>query len=207
MPQKRVFQKNHKPTRRDLQKQQTRERVYEAAKTLFVTKGYFETRSGDIARLAGVSHGSVFSHFKSKSEILERLHNEFLNSQIQKIGEHSNVEGTTRQRLVILLDLLWEDPMKNKKLSKVMFAQGWLWSETREEEYQKLTSKLRRIGEEILREGQEKGDVRADFKVVDMMNTMQAQFKESLRMSFHGKKNVAEARKQLHGYLDMICRS
>ena len=189
-----------------MQKQNTRERIYKAAKSLFMTKGYFETRSGDIAKLAGVSHGSIFSHFKSKSDILEHFHNEFLESQIQRIEGQSIQETDTRQRLVKLLDALWEAPRKNKKLSRVMFAQGWLWSEAREDEYQKLTGRLRHIGEEILRQGQEKGEVMADIEASDMMNTMQAQFKESLRMSFYGEKSHAEARRQLHRYLDMICR-
>ncbi len=206
MLQKRIIKKRHKPTQRDLQKLKTHERIYDAAKTLFVTKGYFETRSSDIAKLAGVSHGSVFSHFKSKSEILEQLHNEFLESQIQEIEAQSFEEVSTRGRLIFLLDLLWESSIQNIKLSKAMFAQGWLWNETREEEYQELTGRLRRIGEKVLREGKRKGEVRTGLDTVAAMNTMQAQYKEGLRIAFRGPNCEAAGKKQIHDYIDIICQ-
>ncbi len=205
MLQKRIIKKGLKPTQRDLQKLRTHERIYDAAKLLFVTKGYFETRSSDIAKLAGVSHGSVFSHFKSKSEILEHLHNEFLESQIREI-EAQSLEGvSTRGRLIFLLDLLWASSIQNIKLSKAMFAQGWLWDEAREETYQQLTGRLRRIGEKILREGKQKGEVRGGLDVAAAMNSLQAQYKESLRIAFRGPNCEAEGKKQLYQFIDIIC--
>lgn len=44
----------------------TATRLLSAARTLFVERGYHATRPQDIARLAGVGHGTFYSHFADK---------------------------------------------------------------------------------------------------------------------------------------------
>ncbi len=44
----------------------TATRLLRAARILFVERGYHATRPQDIARLAGVGHGSFYSHFTDK---------------------------------------------------------------------------------------------------------------------------------------------
>lgn len=44
----------------------TATRLLAAARTLFVERGYHATRPQDIARLAGVGHGTFYSHFTDK---------------------------------------------------------------------------------------------------------------------------------------------
>ena len=50
-----------------------RERILEAAATLFVGSGYAETSLRDIAATAGMKAGSVYYHFSSKDEIIEQV--------------------------------------------------------------------------------------------------------------------------------------
>jgi len=50
-------------------KEEKRMRLLSAARKLFVTKGYHETRPQDIAREADVAHGTFYSHFADKREI------------------------------------------------------------------------------------------------------------------------------------------
>jgi AcrR family transcriptional regulator len=50
-------------------KEEKRNRLLEAARKLFVNKGYHETRPQDIAREADVAHGTFYSHFTDKREI------------------------------------------------------------------------------------------------------------------------------------------
>lgn len=52
---------------------ETRQRVLEAANTLFSQKGFSGTGTADIARAADVSEGSIFYHFGSKRALLEEL--------------------------------------------------------------------------------------------------------------------------------------
>ena len=52
--------------RRELRRNQTRERLLTAASELFVSRGYDPTTFDDIARHAGVSRQTVFNHFPRK---------------------------------------------------------------------------------------------------------------------------------------------
>lgn len=48
----------------------TRAGLVTAARTVFEEKGFAATRMGDVARAAGVSHGTVYTYFETKDELL-----------------------------------------------------------------------------------------------------------------------------------------
>lgn len=56
-------------TRRQIQKQRTRELIIEKAFSVFAGKGFSAARASDIAEAAGVSHGTVFLHFPSMDDL------------------------------------------------------------------------------------------------------------------------------------------
>jgi AcrR family transcriptional regulator len=51
----------------------TRENLLAAARTVFERRGYANTRIADIARAAGVSHGTVYTWFADKEAVLRAL--------------------------------------------------------------------------------------------------------------------------------------
>jgi AcrR family transcriptional regulator len=52
------------------QKADTRERILLAALQLFESNGFASTRTQDVAEAAGISHGSIFSHFITREELI-----------------------------------------------------------------------------------------------------------------------------------------
>ena len=58
---------------RDQQKQQTRQNVVDAASFLFAERGLAKTRTADIAKHAGISHGAVFVHFRTREALLAEV--------------------------------------------------------------------------------------------------------------------------------------
>lgn len=56
-------------TKRQLQAQASREKIFSTAQTLFAEKGYDKVSVADICREAGVSVGLFYNYFKSKSDI------------------------------------------------------------------------------------------------------------------------------------------
>jgi len=60
----------------------TKEKILDAAYQLFCSKGYYKTTTNEIAKVADVSIGSLYSYFKDKDtillEILERYNNAFM---------------------------------------------------------------------------------------------------------------------------------
>src|SRR5580698_3137949 len=62
-----------KPSRRDVQRQQTRQRVYAAAVAEFRRAGMAAADVSVIARAAGVARGTFYFHFPAKEHVLAEL--------------------------------------------------------------------------------------------------------------------------------------
>ncbi len=72
-----------------------RDQILEAARKLFVERGYVATKMSDIAELAGLSKGGVYFHFVSKEEVFSALvEDEFQRSMsiINLMGEQKEVD-------------------------------------------------------------------------------------------------------------------
>lgn len=54
-------------------KEQTRERLYGAARTMFLEKGFAATSVEDIVEAAGYTRGAFYSNFRSKQDLLVEL--------------------------------------------------------------------------------------------------------------------------------------
>lgn len=57
-------------TSRARQKEQTKDTLLAAAYALYSKQGFLDTRMSDIAQAAGVSHGTVFLHFKTQEALI-----------------------------------------------------------------------------------------------------------------------------------------
>src|ERR1700748_1743537 len=55
---------------RERQREDTRQRIYDAAMEIFRRDGFEVARVDDVAKAAGVSHGTVYFHFATKDEVL-----------------------------------------------------------------------------------------------------------------------------------------
>ena len=89
-----------KPQRltREQSKDQTRERLLNAAQTIFLKKGYVAASVEDIAAAAGYTRGAFYSNFRGKAdllvELLERDHAS-MQAELQEIFD----SGSTREQM------------------------------------------------------------------------------------------------------------
>ncbi len=89
-----------KKTARALQKEQTKALLLKTAYDVFSEKGFMSTRVSDIAQAAGVSHGTVFVHFRSQEAMIE----EVVVFYGQKIAMRTHVLAQSCEHLS---ELLW----------------------------------------------------------------------------------------------------
>ena len=94
---------------RERQRRDTRQRLYEAALTVFRERGASAARIDEIAQLAGVSRGTFYFHYPSKEDVLVQVMQE---SQIHMVGR---------------LDALPEDAPIEDVLAEVARAMADLW--------------------------------------------------------------------------------
>jgi AcrR family transcriptional regulator len=93
---RRSYDATRRRERAEQQKQQTRERVVDAARRLFHDQGYAATTMADIAGEAGVSAQTVYLSFSGKAELLHRV------ADVAIGGDHEDLtlfQRTTWRRL------------------------------------------------------------------------------------------------------------
>jgi len=93
--EKRIRKLNHK----NLQSQETANRILHQAMRIFLEKGYHGTSIDDITQAAGVTKGALYWHFKSKEALLkaiiEEFEKQFLDGLIQAVKD---VRGDTHDK-------------------------------------------------------------------------------------------------------------
>ena len=93
---------------RQQQKEQTRERLLMAAYRVFSRQGIMQSRVEDIAREAGVSHGTVFVHFKSQEDLIEAVAGHYGGEIAARTHALSQAGGTLVQVLAAHLQGIGE---------------------------------------------------------------------------------------------------
>ena len=81
-----------------------------AALTLFVERGFSATRLEDVAKIAGVSKGTLYLYFESKDELFKTVVREGIVSRIAEYeGVISQFPGTSAALVRLLLHAWWDE--------------------------------------------------------------------------------------------------
>ncbi len=86
--------------------EQWKKEILDAAKELFLTKGYEETAITDIMELAGGAKGMFYRFFQSKEEVMHALGDQmfFENNPFEAVRGRSNLNGLQKIREVLATD-------------------------------------------------------------------------------------------------------
>jgi AcrR family transcriptional regulator len=82
----------------------SRDRILEAARTLFAERGFSSCRVADVARSAGMSAGNVYWLFDSKEAILKAILAEGFGNVETMTAEVAAAYGPARRKLDLLVD-------------------------------------------------------------------------------------------------------
>ncbi|WP_238902414.1 TetR/AcrR family transcriptional regulator [Clostridium sp. YIM B02506] len=97
-----------KENKRNVQKELTRKKLIEVAIKLFGDNGILNTKTIDISKEAGVSHGTVFSHFKTQEELLVTVIEEVGDRIVSKLQELIDVNSSLEEILKAHINGLME---------------------------------------------------------------------------------------------------
>jgi len=103
--------------KKQLQSEQTKKKVADAAKALFVQKGFKATSIEDIVQATGSSAGNIYYHFKSKEGLFLYLIDEWDREWEQKWRDKEPLFPTTKDKLYGMAEQLVLDNL-NHPLTK-----------------------------------------------------------------------------------------
>jgi AcrR family transcriptional regulator len=86
-------------------KENTRDRILNAAQRLFEQKGYYETSMDDIVKESGLSKGAIYGYFESKEDLFESLQAGEYNRTLEQANALLSGEGSARSKLEKIADI------------------------------------------------------------------------------------------------------
>ena len=154
---------------RKSQKEATRQRVLDAARELFEAKGFEAATVRDIARMAGVSVGSVFTTFASKGDILSQVMADRLDAlyaELDRLAPH--LRGSTPDRLRSIFAIHYAFETRRTRLFLAHIAAAYNWTLGPTSRPYGRNPRLRAVVRDCLIDGIARGDVdpAADLDVV-----------------------------------------
>jgi TetR/AcrR family transcriptional regulator, cholesterol catabolism regulator len=151
---------------REARKQATRRRVLDAARELFEEVGYENATIRAIARRAGVSVGSIFTSFSSKSHVLSEVMQARLGElygDLERVIPH--LRGSTADRCRSLFAVHYAFEFRRLHLFLAFVAAVFDWRADPALPAMGANPRLRGMVLGCLSEGRARGDVRSDADI------------------------------------------
>jgi AcrR family transcriptional regulator len=101
----------------------SRERILQAAKQLFASRGYENTSTVAIARLAETSESQMMKHFGSKEGLLEAIFDDGWTKLASHVKELESVTSP-RNKLGLLLDIMLAGMERDPDLKLLILLEG-----------------------------------------------------------------------------------
>lgn len=157
---------------RNIRKEQaaeTRERILEAAKSLFAEKGYHGTPVREITRKIGMGDGILYHYFPGgKREIMSVLLRESFERRRREIQQINRVieDLDLRDAMITIKRRLYELFTADMDLTRILFRESDLLGFDEAEQLTELLREQSAIFEQFLKDRHEKGEIRdLDFRI------------------------------------------
>jgi TetR/AcrR family fatty acid metabolism transcriptional regulator len=136
--------------------------ILESAIRVFAAKGYHGTRISDIARDAEIAYGLVYHYFKNKEEILDSIFQEHWGGFIDLVREVADDDRDVRAKLLSVAGVTLSAYRKRPEWVKVLVFEIQRTQRFADPERLRMVGQLFRLITRILREGQDRGELRKD---------------------------------------------
>jgi TetR/AcrR family transcriptional regulator, fatty acid metabolism regulator protein len=138
-----------------------RDKIRDAAVRVFARKGFHDTRVGDIAAEAGVAHGLLYHYFESKDALLESVFRETWGAMLELIREVEESGEPAAEQLRRVAAVVLRTWRRDPDLVRVLVREV-----TRSPQIQAQAEEVGHAFEaieRIVRDGQERGELRGDI--------------------------------------------
>jgi AcrR family transcriptional regulator len=146
-------------SRRERKKDETRERITQAAIELFTERGFDATTVDDIAAKADVAKGTFFNYFPRKEAVLDAVPEGIIAQIEQTSGELLAGPQTSREKLSLFVSEVTRHHLQNRELSRLFL--GRLLSAPHDQ-VENMPARIREVLRALIEQGQARGEFRAE---------------------------------------------
>lgn len=150
--------------RRERRRRELRERVYAAARELFIEQGFDHTTIEQIVEAADIAPATFFNHFTSKNSLLHLMTGEVVSYLHLLVEQNFNADASTGDQLVGLAHSAAEQIRANRGVARDVMLE-LARTEARPQDATPYLTQLHAPLEGVLERGQTRGDVRTDADV------------------------------------------
>ena len=193
--------------RRQAAKVRTRQKVLDAARTLFAERGYDAATIRDIAKGAGMSTGAVFANFQDKAELFEAVFSEEMEGLLADIRTAAAAEGRVLDRLSNGLTAGYHRSLDHLPLMQAMVARSWFQPEDADLRSRAFVRPLVEAVAELLRAGVREGELRQDVDLPLLARLIWDVFISNFRFAAYDNWGIEELTPHIRKQLELILSS
>ena len=170
-------------TRRERKKEETKERIFNAAMKLFKSRGFAETTIDDITEKADVAKGTFFNYFPKKEEVLRYLSEQWLEEVEDKIAEEFKTGAPpNRERMIGAFVDVARFYEEDRDLARHVLR---AWMDSIYDEEDTICQRWHAIGVFVISELQQSGYFRDDVDPDRIEYVMQSVYSATIAMWLH----------------------
>jgi AcrR family transcriptional regulator len=166
-------------------KARSRQSLLEAAKRLFMERGYEGATVREIASAAGLSTGAVFASFSDKSDLFNAVLLVDLEEQVRLMRQALERPGSTGERLKRLLDAGYERQLSQLELLRAAVAVSWSQGLSGQLGDRPVRAAVIEQLLQVLREGVKAGEVKAEADLELIADTLWDLYIRSYRLALY----------------------
>lgn len=145
----------------------TREKILDAALSVFASKGYHSSKLDEIVEESGTSKGSIYFHFPNKERLFLALVDQFANLLERRVTDAIQQEEQGIVRVKIALETVVETFGKYRRPAKLMLVQAAGLGSTFEAKRNEVHDRFAGLIATYLQEAIDQGDIaQVDVDVV-----------------------------------------
>ena len=190
--------------RRQAAKIRTRQKVLDAARTLFAERGYEPATIRDIAKGAGMSTGAVFANFQDKAELFEAVLSEDLAKLAEVLKAAAATEQTLRGRLMAALSAGYHGSLEQLPLVQAVVDRSWFQPVAAEMRTRAAVTPLLAVVTDALQTGVREGELRQDADVRLLSELIYGAFLSNYRRAAYDNWDMAALTDQMGKQIDAI---
>lgn len=189
---------------RALAKQRTREKIMDAARQLFMARGYEGATVRDIAKAAGMSTGAVFASFADKAELFDEIvaanYRELEAEMAQVVREAKDVETA----LVGLFAAAYRSHVHQLPMVCAAMASGWTRDPATARRSAEALKPILRLIREALEQGVARGELASNTDVRLLRGIVWEVYLSGYRAALYQRWGAEEMTNRLAGQLRII---